>query len=97
MGLYIKGLDMPKNEITIKITQNGEVWEMSKVETEIIGRISYYGTYCQAVEILTPHGRLIDGDKLNIEVHSWSPAYSYGRGALTRAVENAPTILEAEE
>ena len=52
MSLYIKGLDMPKdgNEVFIIIKPNGEVRDYHNILL----------TNVQAVEIPTPHGRLID-------------------------------------
>lgn len=52
--------------------------------------------YCPLVEIPTPHGRLIDADKLNI--HDVSPAYGFCvMGVTEEDIELADTVIEAEE
>ena len=51
--------------------------------------------YCPLVEIPTPHGRLIDADKLNI--HDVSPAYGFCvMGVTEEDIELADTVIEAE-
>ena len=83
MSLYIKGLDMPKDEseeVFIIIKSNGEVRD-------------YHGillTNAQAVEIPTPHGRLIDGDRLKAKL-------SNNIDEVLWEIYHAPTILEAED
>lgn len=89
MSIIIKGLDMPKEGVwyNIVITSNGKgfVDVVSKdnalTNTESI----------QAVEISTPHGRLIDADALPKDMFLDTPI------VLQKDIDNAPTILEAEE
>ena len=86
MSILIKNLPMPKDdeEIRLRIDAKGEVY--------------IYGAYptllYEAVE-LPPHGRLIDekaviGNAFNGEqnVYSWDE--------IETAIDNAPTIIEAE-
>ena len=50
---------------------------------------------CPLIEIPTPHGRLIDADKLNI--HDVSPAYGFCvMGVTEENIELADTVIEAE-
>lgn len=50
---------------------------------------------CPLVEIPTPHGRLIDADKLDI--HDVSPAYGFCvMGVTEEDIELADTVIEAE-
>ena len=91
MSILIKGMDMPKasNEDCIAVIRsNGkvEVWQTGTREFE-----------AKAIQIPTPHGRLIDASEL---------IKSYMRGTKTGIddfydtidiIDNAPTILEAEE
>lgn len=87
MSLILKGIDMPKGTDGLSITFHSQdgVMEMHILDVT------------QAIQIPKGHGRLIDGGELNKSVHTWNPAYTYGRSAFTRAIDNAPTILEAEE
>ena len=78
MSIILEGIDLPKdgNEVFIIIKPNGEVRDYHNILL----------TNAQAVEIPTPHGRLIDADKIFTYSH-WEE----------QAVSEAPTILEAEE
>ena len=51
--------------------------------------------YCPLVEISTPHGQLIDADKLNM--HDVSYAYGFCvMGVTAGDIELADTVIEAE-
>lgn len=62
---------------------------------------------CPLIEIPTPHGRLIDADKLRAILRRWtedewnqkaSPvSWAYAYEDLIDLIDDAPTILEAEE
>lgn len=86
MSILIKGIDLPKasNEDCVAVIRsNGkvEVWQTGMKEFE-----------AQAIQIPTPHGRLIDGDKIETEAKETL----YGE-VNYEEIANAPTILEAEE
>lgn len=78
MSILIKGIDMPKEGeyIPMRIYGNGHIWVNG----------AYKGV---AIQIPTPHGRLIDWDAFNSKLEI---QYAEGRGKAL-----APTILEAEE
>lgn len=76
MSMILKGINMPKDTVSIEISFNLE--DGSKGTTRI------YKT--SAIQIDRPHGRLIDADKI----------FTYGHWE-KQAVNEAPTILEAEE
>ena len=86
MSLILKGIDMPKETDGLSITFHSQD---GVTETHILDAT-------QAIQISKPHGRVIDGGELNKSVHTWNPAYTYGRSAFTRAIDNAPTILAEE-
>jgi hypothetical protein len=83
MSILIKGIDLPRNgdchHITIYdngdtyMTTSNRLYETDRKDVEV-------------VEIPTPHGRIIDADKIFTYSH-WEE----------QAVSEAPTILEAEE
>ena len=84
MSLIIKGMDMPKECKGIElvfIPKDGDIIYNS--ESMSIGAE-------QIVEIPTPHGRLIDRD--DIYIGRWDIDSD-----LAEQIQNAPTILEAEE
>ena len=94
MSIILKGIDMPKNGEMhrINIYDNGN--------TYIITSNILYETDrkdVEAIQIPTPHGRLIDADALELEkevelADDWKTAHE-----IANCVKYAPTILEAEE
>lgn len=84
MSIIIKGLNMPKasNEDCVAVIRsNGkvEVWQTGMKEFE-----------AKAIQIPTPHGRLIDAD--DIYIGRWDIDTD-----LAEQIQNAPTILEEEK
>ena len=85
MSIILKGIDMPKcsnEDIMVVIRRDkAEVWQTGYKERTV-----------EAIQIPTPHGRLIDGDKIGAEAEQTL----YGEVSY-EDIANAPTILEAEE
>lgn len=103
MGIYIKGMEMPKN---------CDVCPFHVIETEeLLYSCVITGQFpilphenkrsCECVLIELPsHGRLIDADALTNRVGSYMPikwTYEYGPVVSLNDIECAPTIIEAEE
>ena len=101
MSLILKGIDMPEKEnrmymmelyadghCSVAKIEDGECYELTiPSETE-------------AIQIPKGHGRLIDGDKIQDKAYKRyfnNTISSYGLFEVNRAIENAPTILEAED
>ena len=95
MSILIKGIDMPKEgRLKLEITSDGLVW----IDT---GR-RFYAHKDYAIQIDRPHGRLIDADELKEkrETMCWKDdCYMTHESDFidSRHIDNAPTILEAEE
>ena len=98
MSIIIKGMDMPiSGSIVVEILPNGKVFPHTK-------GISFHH---EAIEIPTPHGRLIDADKARAEFREWaedewnqnaSPvSWAYAYEDVIDYLDDAPTILESEE
>lgn len=90
MSILIKGMGMPHCEVlTIRISPNGEV--------HYIGEACQSARRAEAVEI-PPHGRLIDADALDKRIEEGgcccTEEYAEWMG---ECIDNAPTIIEAEE
>ena len=97
--IAIKGMDMPKEAgkmLHLDINQYGEVW----ADDEYIGEL--------VKEIPTPHGRLIDADELSHQMYhqafetdsnmqKWKSGCWVRYKMFENEMNNAPTILEAEE
>ncbi len=89
MGVYIKGLELPKDfgnyygRYTLCISEDG------------VNILGVDGELYRVVE-LSPHGRLIDADEL-IEQKEWA-FDGMGQTEMVNVAEiaNAPTVLEAE-
>lgn len=90
MSIILKGIDLPNSgQIELIIRPHGKVW----IETKGIGR-------AEAIQIPTPHGRLIDEDALICRMDdSFRMAGLHGADyrKVKRWLKNAQTILEAEE
>lgn len=104
MSLILKGIDMPKDGEMhrINIYDNGNTYITTSnmlCETD--------RKDVEAIQIPTPHGRLIDGDKLRATLRRWtedewnqkaSPvSWAYAYEDIIDLIDDAPTILEAEE
>lgn len=94
MGIYIKGIDMPKNEdelLSIHIYPNGKVTRQFDDKCNQIA---------EAVEVTSPHGRLIDADKLkdvcfDLNNNRWEITRTdYKR--INNVLFNFPTVIESE-
>ena len=95
MGVYIKGMKMPKDEpIRIVLNPNGQLFVDHGV----------HFTEYEAVE-LPPHGRLIDRDALNKDIDK-AECYNFLLGGfqydpfvthMSECINDAPTIIEAED
>lgn len=99
MSIILKGIDIPKDdeEITIEISKDGlRVYSTRLKEADV-----------EAIQIPTPHGRLIDADALetvfkDMAKCEWnqkvSPiSWAYAFEDTIDEIYDAPTILEAEE
>ena len=85
MSILIKGIDMP-SRIDLDFHDNHIV----------LGGVLYPIDIDQLVYIPTPHGRLIDGDELK-SIKSIQSADFDSIETIQKWIDNAPTILEAEE
>lgn len=90
MSLILKGIDLPADAekviIIIENKNNQKVYSIPSPQTDII-------------QIPKGHGRLTDGDwiKYNLENYSDLPTKYLHMDLVREAIEDAPTILEAEE
>ena len=92
MSILIKGIDMPKEgeHQRIIIHHNGSI---------TIDKRTYYED-AQAIQIPTPHGRLIDEEKILSPIMCKPKSLRLDDNAqynIITLIADAPTILEAEE
>lgn len=104
MSVLIRGMEMPKEDIkTLMIFPDGNV--------RIWGTDIDPDEWAEAIEVPTPHGRLIDADALDIrrrEQQAWqdyehNPDNEYIEGVkdglheASKQLSTAMTIIEAED
>lgn len=89
MSIILKGIDLPKEGEVKFIAIKGK----TAIETYKGINVGYYS----AIQIPTPHGRLIDKDELLSHIKK-DPLFSLvERYGISGVIESRPTILEAEE
>lgn len=90
MSILIKGMEMPTDPlypIHATIYADGTV-----ITGHGVGEFAK-----EAVSVPTPHGRLIDADALPYEKQGKMLTDTYEWGIKCADIDNAPTIIEAEE
>lgn len=93
MSILIKGADISPNHIQC-ITVFPEGFAIVE-EYDMLVPIKT--TKCEVASVPTPHGRLKDADELIKHDHQHYEYLSDEFYVLVRDIENAPTIIEAEE
>lgn len=101
MSLFVKGAKMPKECMTCPACQGDECW-FEDDRPQIPDILNRRRKRCRLVEVKSPHGRLIDADRLirclnGIEYIANAEG---GRPTFSEALEEiakAPTVIEAEE
>lgn len=98
MSILIKGAELPQNCGECPCEQE-EYGYCQVFDGTHFCEYESRPEWCPLVEIKTPHGRLIDGDALYHEMAKHSTAWEYGEGVedCISDLENAPTVIEAEE
>lgn len=94
MSVIIKGMEMP---------QAGDMIICGQIDGKLQCTIVTRGKptkWCEASEVSTPHGRLIDADKLTKNMRNYYPSIDHlccSQHVVTkRDIDNAPTVIEAE-
>lgn len=103
MSVIVRGMDMPKNcsdcplnydQMSCSVTGTG--WWSDTMVLMDFDSCKERLHNCPLIDIPTPHGRLIDADKLN--VYDISPTYDfYVMGVTEEDIELADTVIEAED
>ena len=89
MSILIKGMEMPDKVTTIVIFPEGK----ARVFRQDID----HDEWLTAIEVPTPHGRLIDADALREDwLENGENEHGYDTNAFLDSLDNASTIIEAE-
>ena len=102
MGVYVKGMKMPKECRECYLLEYYEylgetqcsITRMMLAEREKPIPFDGRPKWCPLVEVPEPHGRLIDADALLSKAKFLYKGYEI---ALTDAIGDAPTIIEADK
>ena len=104
MSVIIKGMKMPKSCDSCDLIQFDD--EEFEAHCPLSSYYRWCGTPpdyrpegCPLVEVPTPHGRLIDCERATFPTAFRYNTNDYAKGwnACIKAVQTAPTIIEAEE
>lgn len=93
MGIYIKGMEMPKeSRLTLQISADGAVYVVNSCNITA-------ETYTTDVIPVPPHGRLIDADALTsvLETLKGKSGNPVIWDQMTDIVKDIYTVIEAEE
>lgn len=97
MGVYIKGMEMPKQCGYCQFchTEDFESWCCYTGREDIL--FDAIPEWCPLTEVAEPHGRLIDADALvdTVVFHTNIPAET--KEFIEDLIGIAPTVIEAEE
>ena len=96
MSVIVKNMEMPKNCRICPMLFDGHNYRWCNITGESLGieeTDNGRDEHCPLVEIPTPHGRLIDADKLANETFYGATSAPY---ITYRKFMNAPTVIEAE-
>lgn len=93
MGIYIKGMKMPKDDETIRFVKllNGKIVAVTSPTKEM-------GDIHEIIEVTEPHRRLIDESKIKTVYGEATTTRYQGYISITEKITHtdAPTIIEAE-
>ena len=93
MSFIVKGIDLPKETERVEII----CWRSIGENDEYIIQ---HNMDVETIQIPTPHGRLIDRDAMQGKAFEDYFKYQLGERDMyfvNKYIENAPTILEAED
>lgn len=102
MSVIVKNMGMPKRCLDCPFMvsrDNDDCILQTEVENELARTWEELKASCPLVEILTPHGRLIDADELIGKYGEWyteEGTESGYIGTMKNLLKDAPTVIEAE-
>ena len=97
-GVYIRGMEMPKKHSYITIT----IWPNGIASYGLFDREEHLCNFQETKAVPVPeHGRLIDADELTLKKKFMLSGMGFTtftvEAVLIHDIENAPTIIPAEE
>ena len=97
MGVYIKNLSLPTDEpIEVTIYPDGRA-EWTRWELDRDGGDIEVTAEAEAVEIETPHGRLIEEREAYDKIAEQEGGYYIDMDGVGRGLDDTPTVIDAED
>ena len=104
MSVLVKGMKMPKGCHSGCPLTDSDAFTCQITGKDIViydeDMITSRPSWCPLVEVLTPHGRLIDSDKEKAEIDNMlvqGEVFTTAKIFASIVLEKAPTVIEAEE
>lgn len=109
MGIYIKGMEMPKNCDECRMVEGGDDWFCHAADKWFDDEWFVWPQYedgyldtskplnCPLIEVTEPHGRLIDADKAVKDYHKYGISHMYDAFDLPDIMADSPTVIEGSE
>lgn len=105
MSVLIKDMEMPTSCDDCRLNNGISCYAVPEyTEDDVVGRTDDRPDYCPLIPV-PAHGRLIDADALRSKLNMMiamafgegNTAFHFAYRSLVKVVENAPTVIEAEE
>ncbi len=104
MGIYIKGMEMPKDCGKCPLVEKCKNRHLEITESDNGYEPIFIQDYCPLTEVSEPHGRLIDADAL-IPIMKYNTTDNeigvfpirIGFDAIKGVIDEAPTVIERSE
>ena len=103
MSILIKGMEMPTRcgECPCAYSTEGAYWDTCQAVDDQNDIEQFWKSgrpdWCPLVEVSTPHGRLIEADKLMDKIRRYDDGELWSEEEVYFTVKGMPTIIEAEE
>ena len=102
MSVLVKGWSIPTNGCCDCHFRTGKYCGILDKNERVLEHAERYTrpSNCPLVEVPTPHGRLIDADKEKAEIDKMlvqGEVFTTAKIFTSTVLENAPTVIEAEE
>ena len=96
MSIIIKGMEMPKSCFECRFSIDGfcQAMEPGARTDDDKAQVS---NWCPLVEVPTPHGRLIEAERLMHKLIRYGGVSSWSEEELYYTIKDMDTIIEAEE
>lgn len=101
MGVYIKGMEMPRDcdECPMRQINLARCQLTQRSTSHYSNSKPIHGKpkFCPLVEVLTPHGRLVDASEAYDKIAEQEGGYYMDMDGVDMGLQDTPTVIEAED